>query len=148
MAKGRKTSRAEQEEVSIDTALSILKRDYYKDVRSVAQGMIDEVKSGEIEDREAFHDRLHEDIDGTQRVIYTRQAMLGVISSDNDGAMWDEGLDEGVDFSGGIPWSQIMYAAMMRDVIEDLGVLGFDPDDDDSYGDDEDDDEDEEDDDE
>ena len=123
-------------ESEVRDAVAVITRDYYGDVQNLGDDLIQRIKDGEIPDADSFHDALHEDVDGTQRVIYTWQARLGVLVSEN----WDAGLEEGIiELSGDtIPWEQLMYAAMERDVVEYMDREGFDPSDDDTYESDED----------
>jgi len=97
-------------------ASSVLQKDYWDDVRYLAECIQYEVKDGEITSMEQLQDRLHEDCDSAQRVIYTHQAKLALVFSDNDEA-WDE------EFGGEMPnWSQLAYCAFYRDVQESLNV--------------------------
>jgi hypothetical protein len=123
-------------EREVQDAVAVITRDYYADVASLGDDLIARIKEGEIEDPDNFHDALHDAVDGTQRVIYTWQARLGVLVSEN----WDAGLEEGIiELSGDtVPWEQLMFAAMERDVVEYMDREGVDPSDDASYESDED----------
>lgn len=109
------------DDIYVDDAMNIIRRDYEEDVASIAKELMEEMKASDIDD---FSDALHGAVDGTQRVIYTYQAMLGVIASKNDEAYVDQGVE--LDFSDGIPWSQLMYFAMYQDVIEYIAREGMD----------------------
>lgn len=126
------------DDVSVDDAFQIIRRDYYSDVKDLGDQLIAQAKAGEIDD---FEDALHEMVDGTQRVIYTRQAVLGVAASDNSDAFEDERVE--LDWDTGIPWSQIMFFALRADILQYLDGQGFEPGDPDSWEEDEDEDEDE-----
>ncbi len=93
-------------------------REYLDDVRGTARGFVDDCKSdnytGDI------NDALHELIDGSARVIYTWQAKMCVVWSDNDGAYFDEFGGEGASDSSGINWSALAYCAFMADVREEI----------------------------
>ena len=109
----------------MDDAVNIINRDYLEDVHGVGDDIIRAAKEGEITDRDDFETYLHESIDSQQRVIYTFQAKLGLLVSDNASAGLEDGI---VELSGDtIPWEQLMYAAMERDVLEYLDHMGFDP---------------------
>lgn len=116
---GRERKREEGER-AVQEAEGVLDRDYQEDVNGVADSLQEAIRDGEVTSSERLQDRLHEEVDGTQRVIYTHQAMLGVVASRNREAAWEEGMAESLDFSDGIPWSQICYFAMQRDVVEEL----------------------------
>jgi hypothetical protein len=110
----------------LDEAHRIIRSDYYDDVRSVADDLAEQWKSGEIGSRDDFLERLSEAVDGTQRVIYTGQAMDGLRASDNSGAYIEDFGAEGAIENGDIAWSRLMFAAMERDVTEQLEALGVD----------------------
>jgi hypothetical protein len=101
-------------------AYQILRADYYGDVRNVTKSIMDAIKDGEITDAESLDDRIHEECDGTQRVIYTAQAIECLLISSNDSAHADEFGDEGMIKDGSINWSGIAFSAFRQDVIEDL----------------------------
>ena len=114
-------------ERQIDEAQRVLRAAYYRDVQSVAECLKQDIADGQIRDREQLFDVLHEAIDGHRRVIITWQAMLGVVFSNQDA---DTAIDEfgadSIDFSSGIPWSQLMYPVFERDVLDALESLGVD----------------------
>lgn len=125
---GRSAARpTEREQLTVDDAVSIIQRDYYDDVRGIGKDVIRATKDGEITDSEDFQEYLHDSVDGSQRVIYTFQAQLGLLATKNA----DVGLEDGiVELRGdSIPWEQLMYAALERDVIEYLESEGYDPND-------------------
>lgn len=116
---------AKQHELDMQEVELVLSRDYELDVSDVAKSLKAEIDAGEIKDAEALDNRLRQDIDSTQRVIYTRKAQLGLIASNNSGAYFAFGA-EGALEGGDIAWSRLMYAAMERDVVEELERLGVD----------------------
>lgn len=121
MAKYRKNAPTDSE---VKEAIRILTADYYSDVRDVAESVLERmIEAGE--DAE-YSDILHEEVDGTQRVIYTFQAKLGVVMSDNADAFFEEFGDEGACTKDGIAWERICFVAMERDVGELLDAHGFD----------------------
>ena len=117
----------QDQEQCLADAQRVLREDYYRDVRSVADDLKRQLEDGDFDDREAFLDGLHETIDGHRRVIITWQAMQGVVFSSQDAYLGIEeyGADA-FDLSDGIPWSQLMYPIFERDVIECLVTMGVD----------------------
>jgi hypothetical protein len=104
-------------EMSMDAAVKeaaqVIKADYYADVRGLSNQIVDWIDDGEIDDEETAEERLGELVDGTQRVIYTWQAQLGMLATDNEDA-WEDMEMENPSVE------QRMYAAMLQDVREDL----------------------------
>ena len=117
-----------------DKAVAVLTRDYLAEVNRYAKDYIEEIKKGEYDDRDDFLERLDEDIDGAQRVIYTWRARLGLLVSDNHDIGIDELGAEGFDWSQGIPYSALMYFAFRADIVEAMGRFDFDVNDDDKAG--------------
>ena len=106
----------------LEDGINSLRREYYGDIRSMAEDLAKEIKTGTIETREDLMDRIHEDVDGNQWVIYTRRAQVVLLVSDNDSAGPDSLGAEGFDWKDGIPWSQLAYFAVEQDLIEALGA--------------------------
>lgn len=127
----RKSKRVEMPHRSADevtdedvkAAINILTHDYNNDVRGVAQDLAQRMKDGEVDE---FSDALHEAVDGTQRVIYTFQAKLGVILSDNSDRYFEEFGEEGACSKDGIAWERLCFVAMEQDVVEELEARGVD----------------------
>lgn len=117
-----------------DAATSILSMDYYNDVRSVAKDLARQMKEGEV-DRDGFTEALDAAVDGTQRVIYTWQAKLAVILSENGDAYFDEFGDEGAVSKEGINWERLAFVAMTQDVMKELDVRNVDINDPNSWAD-------------
>jgi hypothetical protein len=93
----------------IDLAVSLIQMDYYADVKGVAKEMLRRVKDGEISSRDDFEQQLNESVDGTQRVIYTFQAKLGMLVTENADAWEELGLEHPT-------VEQMMFCAMEADV--------------------------------
>ena len=110
-------------EITVDEAVSVIRRDYYRDVLSLARDLAERMKAGEIDD---FGDALHEQVDGCARVIYTFQAKLGLLASDNEEAWQEVGADC-------TEPEQRMYYALQADITERLVAAGVDLDDSDSW---------------
>ena len=120
-------------DISQDEAISALTREYYSEVNRWADDYAKEIEDGEFEDRDEFIERLEQDVDGAQRVIYTFRAQIGLLVSDNADAGIDELGVESFDWSGGIPWSGLMYWAFRADILEALDRNGIDPFDDETF---------------
>lgn len=103
-------------EITVDEAVSAIRRDYYRDVLSMAKDLAERMKAGEVDD---LSDALHEDCDGCARVIYTFQAKLGLLASDNEDA-WEDAGDDVTDPS------VRMYYALQADITERLDAAGID----------------------
>lgn len=130
MATRKKTKRVEVPhrsadevtEADVKAAVHILTMDYYNDCRDVAKDLAQRMKDGEIYD---FSEALHEAVDGTQRIIYTFQAKVGLLVSDNADAYSEEFGDVPVE-DGNIKWEAMAFVAMQQDVIKELDVRGVD----------------------
>lgn len=97
--------------ITVDQAVGVLNRDYFEDVRGIADDLKRAVKDGEITSEEEFYTYLDESCDGHQRVIYTFRARLGLISTDNLEAYESE-------FGEKPPTVEAqMYAALRADVM-------------------------------
>jgi hypothetical protein len=137
MARRRKQVE-EVTESDVQDAVAVITRDYYADVAAVGDDLIARIKDGEIPSRDDFFsEALHDTVDGTQRVIYTWEARLGLIASENHDAYFEEGLGD-LDCRSSVPHEVLMFYAMQQDVVEYMEREGCDPNDDDSYGEEED----------
>jgi hypothetical protein len=96
----------------LNRASGILQRDYWQDVRGVASELEAQIESGEILSPDDLHDRAHEMVDGSQRIIYTHQAKLALLYTDNDQAGEDAGLEPGANIEA---WA---FYAMLQDVMD------------------------------
>jgi len=121
--------RDEITEEDCQAAERILNMDYWNDVRSAAQSIAQRLKENDGVDPNDPNSVIHEVVEGTQRVIYTNQAKQGLLFTNNPDAYEDMGMD----FSGGIDWSAMMYAAMEQDVVGNLTAHGVDLNDPDSW---------------
>lgn len=104
-------------DITVDEAVSVIRRDYYQDVLGLARDLAERMKAGEIDD---FGDALHETVDGCARVIYTFQAKLGLLVSDNEDA-GEEELGEAPDTV-----EARMFWAMCADIRERLEASDID----------------------
>src|SRR6266487_4267848 len=101
-------------EAEVNAAVRVLQRDYQDDVQGIVGEMRRQAREGEV-DADDFFERLDEQVDGHQRVIYTHEARLGMCCTDNPEAYEDE--------MGEQPGSveQAMYFALRADVLAILG---------------------------
>lgn len=113
-----------EREITVSQAWDIIKADYWDDVQNVTDAIISRMKDGEITDPEEWDTAIREFVDGTQRVIYTWQAKVGLLCTDNADAFQDVGLDSIVT-DGDINWAALMFWAMRRDVEEQLDAEGY-----------------------
>lgn len=100
--------------ITVEQAVSAIRADYYSDIRDYVlearKAMAEAYIKGEDFD---LSDWLHEACDGSARVIYTFQAKLGLLASDNEDAMEEETGETGT-------VEQRMYYAMRADIMADL----------------------------
>lgn len=132
----------------IEEGRRICERDYWDDVRGCAESLVERIKEKTyIKTSEDLREAIHNDVDGSARVIYTHLAIECLRFSKYDGRAVEEGLVDASQFKDGIPWSALAYAAFEQDVYDQLDALGIDVNSD-TFGleedEDEDDDEDEE----
>lgn len=111
-------------EADVKAAISVLEADYFNDVLGIAKEIAKELKKGEI-DEDEVRDRIHEDVENDQRIIYTYQARIALLCSDNNDAYVDE-VGE-VPLQGrNIHWEALASAAMQQDVFDALDRHGVD----------------------
>lgn len=98
---------------------------YAASVDSLAQDLKEEFLAGDIDD---MHQRVWEDVDGSQWIIYYGRNMDVLEQSRNSDAIDDAGVE--ISTSGG--WrsilAQVAFFAMEADLWEALGELGWDGD--------------------
>lgn len=99
-------------EEDVQAAFDILNKDYWNDVHGVVEDLEEHVKSGEITDQDKLEELLNQFVEGTQRVIYTFQAKVGMLCTNNPDAYQEFGFD----MSAGIEWEKLMFCAMVEDV--------------------------------
>ena len=76
--------------ISLDEAWRVVEHDYWDDVRGLVDDCKRAIKDGEVSSDEELNDYLHQSVDGTQRVIYTHQARVGLCCTENPDAYEDE----------------------------------------------------------
>ncbi len=107
----------------LEAARRALRADYWADVRNVADNLKDEITAGRITDTEDADRWLDETVDGHGRVIYTAQAIEGLLYTDNESAFVDDFGEDGLVRDGNVNWSVLMYAAFRADIVARLGDL-------------------------
>jgi hypothetical protein len=106
----------------LDAARSVLRADYWQDVRNVVDDLRANIERGHVTDREDAERFLDESCDGHQRVIYTGQAIECLLFSRHEDAYTDAG-GEAIDVSDGSAWSTLAYYAFRADVDDAVGDL-------------------------
>lgn len=108
-------SRADAE-ATHDEAMRVLRKEYYDGVRGLAQEVASRVKDGDDE-----NDVLHEVVDGSYWVIYTHANFQVLMCSDHHDA-YSEDFGEPPVSGNDINWAALAYAAMARDVSEQVAA--------------------------
>ena len=122
-------ARPRSNEDLIDMGQDSLRREYFGDVRAIAEEIVSEVtaEAGEDADedeiRETVYERVWESVDGSQWVIYTHRAMDALRISENDGYSIENFGTDGLVTDGGIEWSKLAFGAMYADVQEEVSEL-------------------------
>jgi hypothetical protein len=101
----------------VELGVDLINKDYWADVRGVAKDLLRQIKDGEIKTREGLDDALNQDIDSTQRVIYTFEAKLGMLATNNPDAWEEFGFEHPT-------VEQMMFCAMKEDVTAQLQAEG------------------------
>jgi hypothetical protein len=107
----------------IEAARRILRADYWQDVRNVVDDLRSEISNGTITDTDDAEVWLHETVDGHQRVIYTAQAIEGLLYTDNESAFVEDFGSEGLTEDDDIAWSRLAYAYFLADIRAQIGDL-------------------------
>lgn len=96
-------------------------RDYFACVQAIAEeatAVAVRAILAEQDPNDAWHEHVHESVDGSAWVIYTGRAIDVLRFSSNDGAYFDSFGDEGAVDSSGVQWSQLAFCAMEVDIEE------------------------------
>lgn len=104
-------SREEQHE----DAMRVLRAEYYQAVRGLAQEVVRREKDGED-----LNDVIHEIVDGSYWVIYTHANFQVLMCTDHHDAYMEDFGDVPVEGRDGLNWAALAYAALARDVAEQL----------------------------
>jgi hypothetical protein len=107
-------------EKAVQDATGAIYQDYYADVRYLGDDLVERARDGEFYTEEDLMEALEQSVDGSQRVIYTFQAKLGLLVSENADYGIEELGAESFDWSDGIPYSALMYYALRQDVTDYL----------------------------
>jgi hypothetical protein len=99
-----------------------MRRDYWGHVRTSAEEIERDVRSGELDPEDAY-ERVENDCD-SQWSIYTYRAKCVVcFLSDNPDALADELGSESLLVDGNLNWSGMAFFAMRGDIMDRLGDL-------------------------
>jgi len=115
---GNPRSSREISEQQHDDAMRVLRAEYYQGVRSAAEQVAELVAEGMDES-----DALHQTVDGSYWVIYTHANFQVLMCSDHHDAYSEEYGEVPVSGSD-INWAALAYAAMARDVSEQVAAGG------------------------
>ena len=115
---GNPRNKKEDTEAAHDDAMRVLRKEYYDGVRGLAQEVASRVKDGED-----YSDVLHEVVDGSYWVIYTHANFQVLMCSDHHDA-YSEDFGEPPVSGNDINWAALAYAAMARDVSEQVQAEG------------------------
>lgn len=113
-------------EAQVDEARRVLRADYYGSVCDIAEDIISRCKSGEIADRDALAEDIHQTVDGSYWVIYTHANFQCLMASDNDSAYVDDLGTDGLVDDTGINWPAMAFKALEQDVYQQLEAQGLD----------------------
>jgi hypothetical protein len=111
---GGKTSEEEH-----DDAMRVLRKEYYEGVRGLAEEVSNLVKNEGMDEQDA----LHQVVDGSYWVIYTHANFQVLMCSDHHDA-YSEEFGEPAVSGDSINWAALAYAAMARDVSEQVQAGG------------------------
>lgn len=102
-----------------DDAMRVLRKEYYEGVRGLAEEVSNLVKNEGMDESDA----LHQTVDGSYWVIYTHANFQVLMCSDHHDA-YSEDFGEPPVSGDSINWAALAYAAMARDVSEQVGAGG------------------------
>lgn len=100
-------------------ATAALAQEYREAVQSLADDMIGAIGDS-VTTRDEFIEHLHELVDSHSWVIYTTNAQVVALVSDNAGRAVSEFGAEFIIEDGEISWPRIAYAALEQDVIDEI----------------------------
>jgi hypothetical protein len=110
-----------------EDAMRVLRAEYYQGVRGIAQDFARAVKDGEITDQDGMREWLHQTIDGSYWVIYTHANFQVLMCSDHHDA-YSEEFGEAPVQDEDINWAALAFAALGRDVNDQISAEGLEPD--------------------
>jgi len=91
-------------------------KEYWDEIRSLADAFRQAMKDGEITDDETAEEWLHQTIDSHQFVIYTYKAKCVGLHTNNPDAMLDEFGAEGLVRNESVNYEGMAYCSMMADL--------------------------------
>ncbi len=106
------------EEEVVEAAERIQRREYWDDVRQIAKDAIG-THPGDEEGQDTY---VHESVDGSQWVIYTRRNLYVLLFTDHDDAYEDIGEIPTKDGASGV-YQFLAFFAMRADVVDELERL-------------------------
>ena len=121
---GNPRNSRETSEQQHEDAMRVLRAEYYSGVRSIAQDIIERARAGDFPRREdELNDALHQSVEGSYWVIYTHANFQVLLCSDHHDA-YSEDFGQPPVSGNDIDWAALAYAAMMRDVQEQIETEG------------------------
>ena len=108
---------------TVEQAMSILRREYWEHVHSLADDLRDAVKDGEVSNADEALEYVEQSVDGSRWVIYTYLNMRVLMFSDHENAAADELGPDGLVTDGNVHWAGMAYMALRADVLDALGDL-------------------------
>jgi hypothetical protein len=106
-------------EEDVKAAVDVISSDYWQDVRECAADFIERFHKGEFKDEEDYRKQLEQYVDGSQRVIYTYWARLGLLATNSANAYEEQTGEVPAGDSAGI--SKQMYYAFLEDIQNHIG---------------------------
>ncbi len=106
-------------EEDVKAAVDVISSDYWQDVRECAADFVEQFKKGEFKDEVDYREQLEQYVDGSQRVIYTYWAKLGLLVTNSADAYEDQMVEPPTGDSSGI--SKQMYFAFLEDITNAIG---------------------------
>jgi len=110
-----------------DEAVRVLRAEYYQGVRGIAAELAQRVKDGDIKSQDDWESAIHQAVDGSYWVIYTHANFQVLFLSDNHDA-YSEDFGEPPISDGSINWAALAFAAMDRDVRQQINAEEIEPD--------------------
>ena len=117
-------NKEESAEDLLSRAMDLAGQAYKEHVKEIAQEFLEDIVSGDIEDRETLFERVAERVDSDGWVIWNNKAKLVLLVSSNAEHGLEDGLVDTSSFKDGIPWNSLAYCALEQDVYEVLHDMG------------------------
>lgn len=122
MAARRKAKPAGPKKITDDdvkAAVDVISSEYWQDVRGCAADFVERFHKGEFKDEDDYRQQLEQYVDGSQRVIYTYWARLGLLVTNSADAYEEQTGEEPAGDSAGI--AKQMYYAYLEDIQNNIG---------------------------